>query len=250
MRKKPDPNPAPQPEQSPTRDLPVDRRPAWQRVSYSPHQLRYDPEEFQVPGKDEKGHGSKLTVSFSPMQAAEMQALVEGRVFPYQTVGELVRHACFRHIVWLRMLEPGMPKLFLACLMAASRRLAQERVRAETERIYRECAAVIEDHIQKGDYGEVVRLVYDLKTMLNEAGDSAQKRRCLERFRRTYAHYLSPVSKVTIESIGVREVDSTPCQDLSVRRHAMVDDADIRPANVDDDDGEAGEFTDAGEEPL
>ena len=45
------------------------------------------------------------------MEANHVSAIVEKRIFPYRTKGDLMRHALHRHLHWLESLGSGVPSI-------------------------------------------------------------------------------------------------------------------------------------------
>lgn len=70
-----------------------------QAISHLPESER---RRFHVPATDELGHKERLYLRVMPRLASQLDILVGSKVFPYRSVGYLIRHAIIRHLDWLR----------------------------------------------------------------------------------------------------------------------------------------------------
>lgn len=154
--------------------------------------LKYTDEEWQQPSCDTRGHSERIGCRVPPQMAAELSLALEHfrTRTGYRTVNDVVRHALARHIEYLHRIEPTMKNTYLGAIQAMQLILSQDRHRSETESVFRELEARVESHIEKGDRGEVVRLVSEVKHRLDHTPSTPWKMRWLERYRVRYAHYL------------------------------------------------------------
>ena len=66
----------------------------------------FNPEDFRVPANDTNGHSEREWFRIQPGHDRQIDTIVGGRVFPYRSKGDLIRHAVVRHLAWLETLAP------------------------------------------------------------------------------------------------------------------------------------------------
>ena len=66
----------------------------------------FNPEDFRVPANDTQGHSEREWFRIQPGHDRQIDTIVGGRVFPYRSKGDLIRHAVVRHLIWLETLAP------------------------------------------------------------------------------------------------------------------------------------------------
>lgn len=168
-------------------------RPSWDGVEISEHDQKYTGDEWVQPASDNRGHSERIGFRIPPQVVSELELVLEHfrRISGYRAVNDIVRHALMRHLAFLHAIEPTMKPTYLGALQAMQLVLAEDRQRSETEAIFRELERRIDDHMQRGDRGETVRLIYETKRRLDNTPNTPWKRRWLDRYKVRYAHYLT-----------------------------------------------------------
>lgn len=181
----------------------ADNRPAWQKApDFDAEERKYDPEEFYVPPADTQGHHAKEYFRCMPAMAGEMDLILQnfGKLVGWQSKTDFIRWAVNRGIHLVHRLEPTMPKVYLGSILACQEILTQDYHRSQSEKLFHTLFDQAEYHIQRADYGEVVKVVAAIKRALRRSEDCAWKRRAQERFDRQYGHWLNPSAVVTIDA--------------------------------------------------
>lgn len=162
----------------------------------SPRQIvddkgNYSFEEFIVTAQDDKGHSVRETVRISSELERDIDVIVQGRKFPYQTRGDLMRHAIVRHLEWLHKLEPGFPKHLLSAYQAQQDVMREEEMRLSAHNVFKKLHDQVEAYLASGEPGEARRVAATVRARLAGTEDSAWKRRFESRFLRQYTALLN-----------------------------------------------------------
>ena len=64
------------------------------------------PEDFRVPASDTHGHATGMTFRIQPGHERQLRSASNSGLFPYRTIGDVLRHAVKRHLDWLDTLSP------------------------------------------------------------------------------------------------------------------------------------------------
>jgi hypothetical protein len=151
---------------------------------------RYNPDEFIVPAQDEKGHSSRTTVRVASELERDIDIIIQSRVFPYKTSGDLLRHGLVRHLEFLHRLEKGFPKHLLMAHMAQMDLLREEEMRLAGHLVFKKLQDQVEAYLAAGEPGEARRVAAIIIARLVGVSDTAWRRKFERRFRRQYASLL------------------------------------------------------------
>lgn len=164
-------------------------------IGLSGEDLKYADEEWSQPGADAKGHSERLSLRVPPQVLLELELLFNHfrDLTSYRSTHDIVRHAVARHIAFLHALEPTMKRTYLGALQAMQMVFVEDRQRTETEATFHDLESRVDIHLNRGDRGEAIRLMYDTKAAIVRTPDTAWKRRWLERFNQKYGPWLSPL---------------------------------------------------------
>ncbi len=66
----------------------------------------YNVEEFRIRGSDTQGNFDRIFCRVAPGELLQMTRIVQSKLFPYTGLGDLFRHAVYRHVRYLGDLEP------------------------------------------------------------------------------------------------------------------------------------------------
>jgi len=166
------------------------RKPKTPDGATPPQPSGYNIDEFLQPAADERGHSVRETVRVSPELERELDVIVQSRVFPYRTRGDVMRHALIRHLDWLHILEPGFPKHLIAAHMAQMDLLREEEMRLASHQVFKRLQEMVEGYLAAGEVGEARRVAAMVRSRLDGVADSAWKRRFEARFLRQYRSLL------------------------------------------------------------
>jgi len=151
----------------------------------------YNPDEFIIPGQDERGHSVRETIRVSSELERDIDIIVQSRHFPYKTKGDLLRHAVVRHLEWLHVLEPGFPTHLLSAHLAQLDMLREEEMSLTSHQVFKRLHDQVEAYLASGEPGEARRVAATTISRLRGVADSAWKRRFESRFLRQYAALLN-----------------------------------------------------------
>lgn len=160
-------------------------------INFSDEDLRHTAEEFLCPGQDDKGVSHRLHFRVTPITERALEVLRDSKRFPYKTVSDIVRHAVMRHIAWLHLIEPTVPKHFLAGLTAVNEVVRDSEIMAAVSETFRKLDATIELHIAAGDEPEAIRVLSMARSQIVKVPDCRWKRNFLNQFSTKYAKLLS-----------------------------------------------------------
>jgi len=65
-----------------------------------------NPDDFRISATDTNGHSTRMWCKVVPGHAAQIDAVVQSRKFPYRKMGDLIRHAISRHLAYLQAIAP------------------------------------------------------------------------------------------------------------------------------------------------
>lgn len=150
----------------------------------------YNPEEFIVPAQDAQGHSVRETLRISAELQRDIEVIIQSRVFPYKTAGDLLRHGTVRHLELLHRLEPGFPKHLLTAHLSQMDLLREEEMRLANHQVFKKLHDQVEAYLASGEPGEARRVAATIIARLVGVPDSAWKRRFETRFKRQYGSLL------------------------------------------------------------
>jgi hypothetical protein len=150
----------------------------------------YNQEEFIIPAQDDKGHSTPTSVRLSAELSRDIEIIIQGRVFPYKTQGDLLRHAVVRHLEWLHVLEPGFPTHLLSAHLAQMDVLKEEEMRLSAHLVFKKLHDQVDGYMSVNELGEARRVAATVLSRLTGTADSAFKRRFESRFRKQYKSLL------------------------------------------------------------
>lgn len=162
-----------------------------QAIEFDSDDLRYDPAEFMVPGKDDHGASTRQSFSLPPTMERQLEVIIAEKTFPYKTTSDIIRHAVYRHLLWLQKMEPQMPKHILSGLEAIMEVVRDSGMRSRLEDTFKAMDGIVSDRIIHGDSGEALRVLTLAKQKLLKMPDSRWKQHWLEVFSTKYASRLS-----------------------------------------------------------
>lgn len=169
-------------------------------VNFSDQEMVYKPEEFLCPGQDDHGNSVRLTFRCPPIMERELEIIRDNRHLPYKTISDIVRHAVYRHLEWLHMMEP-MPEHMISGLAMVMEVCRDAEMRSRVEETFVAMDRIIDQRLQEGDKGEALRLMTETKQKILKMPASRWKQNWLDRFERKYSQYLmGPESTGTDDS--------------------------------------------------
>lgn len=119
-----------------------------------------------------------------------LEIIRDERRFPYKTISDIVRHAVYRHLLWMHAMEPGMPRHFLAGLEAVLEVTRDSESRTRIQETFGQMDKMIEGHMAAGDTEEALRLMSLAKQRITLMPESRWRTNWLGMFRTKYSPHL------------------------------------------------------------
>lgn len=147
-------------------------------------------DEFIVPGSDEKG--SKVTITFNvpPLLDRQIEVILNSRRFPYVNKKDFFRHAALRHIGWLLDIRMTVPKHFFYFTQTVDEMVRDDEAGMKMEQVFNILHDRLNDHMDRGENGEALRLVSLINQRLKEMRPGTWIKRFSERFFSKYGSWL------------------------------------------------------------
>jgi Arc/MetJ-type ribon-helix-helix transcriptional regulator len=152
-----------------------------------------------VPAQDAKGHSARLWVRVPPGVERQMEILIAAKKLPYKTVSDMIRHAISRHLEFLHVHKGGAPRHLMTSIRATDELVREDDLRAAAEESFRALNRRIEDHLDKGDNQEAVRLLAFVQQEIRAVAECGWKKRFMARFTRNYGRYLQTGGAISTE---------------------------------------------------
>lgn len=139
-------------------------RGAWETVS---EPLAYDPEEFYCRASDKRGHSGQVYVRVPPEVMALVEQVMESKLFPYRTYGDLMRDGMVHRVNFLRSkVENKEIDAALIRVLAIERIIREEEFDKELSDMVRRLEAIIDERLKDKKFGKleatkIVRSVID-----------------------------------------------------------------------------------------
>lgn len=159
------------------------------RKPTDPVSHEYDQNEFRVPGQDVRGHKEHLSFDIPPGYKNQMGIMLGSQRFPYETEGQLIRHAVKRHLAWLAELEVDVPNDLSALRLideAVSRQETLLRLNQSLHRIEQ----AVHELTTIGLRGEAVRLVWEMRDAVEDVTQPQWYNYLIDQIETRWGHML------------------------------------------------------------
>lgn len=170
-------------------------------VPASTADYRYRLDEFISSGSDDKGQSVRVFFRTSPATERALEIIRDGRIFPYKTIPDIVRHAVDRHLEWLHTMEPDMPRQFFAAMQAINEVCRDRVMHSEMEHTFKKLDTLVDSLLARGEEEEAKRLLSAAKGQLAKVPDSTWKREFVATFATKYARYAVVASAPTPRNV-------------------------------------------------
>ena len=155
--------------------------------------------QYIVPAKDSKGHSERFQFRAIPPLKREVEIILRARVFPYQTEGDLLRHAFVRHMDFLRavkVVEPNNAKQIETMLDILRQDLFQQQFAG----MFATMDKVVSNHLSSQAPGEARRVVSSIKARVMQMEDDFWREKYLAELEKRWGYVLQAKGM----KIGVR----------------------------------------------
>lgn len=161
----------------------------------------YDPAEFRVAGTDGKGHFKRVWLNVLPLEFQQMLYVLSAKRFPYRGVGDLIRHAVYRHLRWLEGLEPVKSVTGQADLLLEM--LQEEELQLDFGRTFEKLGGVISRHLTMGAQGQARKVLATAVAVIEGMPHGYWRDTYAKEIKNRYGHLLDSGQKVGL--IGRKE---------------------------------------------
>lgn len=158
-----------------------------------------DPNSFRVPASDSQGHNSKLYFRCQPGHAQQLETVVQSKKFPFRNIGEIIRHAIVRELVYLERLEPM--KSITGQVDAIIEVMRDEEFASEFSKLFDRLGQRIAQHLGNGSEGEARRLVLIVQSKLSEMPEGYWKDRYQSEIETRYGHLVKNAPKCSLRIV-------------------------------------------------
>lgn len=150
---------------------------------------KYKPEDFMIPAKDGQGQSVRFAVALQPAHDRQIAIILNSRVFPFKTPGDVARWCIHRGLTQLKVMEP-VPSV-LQQVEAMMQVLRDEEFHQQFQDFLLHAQRVIQRHVREGAHGEARRLTAALRAKVQQMPDGFWKKRYLKAIKEQFEHLLA-----------------------------------------------------------
>lgn len=136
-----------------------------------------DEAEYYIPGHNERGQSTRVTVRISPEMERALDIIVQSRKYPYKTQGDAIRHYIYRGLYRSHRCEPGIERHMLAALEIMKTVLQDDHMRNSITEMLDQFKHRLEFYRQEGNLAEAQKLANICNACLEMVKDGAHKNR-------------------------------------------------------------------------
>ncbi len=150
-----------------------------------------DEQSFIVPATDHNGHHQRFWGTYTPQMARQVSNVVDAKIFPYRSKGDMMRHAVKRHLDWLEGIAdrpfPSVMKQVDAILEV----MVQEQMAADFESVFDKMQARVADFMSRGEADMAAEMVNRIHGHISQMPEGSWKKRYLEKLKASYGHLVT-----------------------------------------------------------
>lgn len=156
-------------------------------------------EDFRIPASDTKGHNIRQWFRCMPAMARQVEQVVQSRVFPYRTKGDLFRHALHRHMDWLATQEaiPSVSKQVDIIIEI----MRDDEMDGDFALVFEKLEARVTNHLSSGDIGEAAKLISRIKGCIAEMPDGFWKDKYNKKVADKYGDIVKHTPKCRLNAV-------------------------------------------------
>ena len=148
--------------------------------------LDFDPNEFNVPSVDNKGHSERLTVRMPPGYLRELEVIMNSKMLPYGSKGDIIRHGIKRHLNYVRGLAP-FPSVF-AQTLAIEEIVREEEFYQQFVSTFDSLNSAVSQAIGQGEPKRATALIAKVKAKINDMPEGPWRDKWLKRLKADFGH--------------------------------------------------------------
>ena len=170
------------------------------------YRLAINPEEFRIPSTNPHDHSSRIQCRVQPGHARQIDTILSSKLFPYREKSDLLRHAIYRHLVWLESLLPeGAVPSVVRQVDAIVEILREEEYYRDFSKIFEDLAEQVNRYQTAKQLGRAQSLIARVMAKVNQMPDSTWKDEYQTELQQRFGHLLD-VGKMDLTG-KVIEVD-------------------------------------------
>jgi hypothetical protein len=156
---------------------------------------KYDPADFIIPAQDSKGHSERIYASIQPGHSRQLDILLQSRRFPFRTRGDIIRWGVKEAIAKLEQME-DVPSVS-AQVDVITNLMREEQFHAEYEATFDQMGGVIARHMANQAYGEVRRVIAQVRAAIDKMPDGYWKDRYMDTLDTRFERQLEAAEVMT-----------------------------------------------------
>ena len=155
-------------------------------------------DEFRNPASDTKGHHERQWFRCQPYIAGIVAQIVQSKIFPYRTKGDLLRHALHRQIDWLKTLsdDPIFSVTGQVDIMLGIMR--DDEMAKDFSAVFTTLERRISEHVNNKEENEAIRLLLMIKKPIEDMPDGYWKERYQQHINDKYGKLLERSTKLKL----------------------------------------------------
>lgn len=151
-----------------------------------------DPREFVIPASDRKGHSERVWVRIQAGHDRQLSTVLNSKWFPYQSKGDIIRHALARHLAWLETIAP-VPSV-TAQVNSIIELIREEQFDTELQDIIHKMEEQISLYLAAGQVGRAKSLVSRILSKIDQMPEGEWKDVYKKMINDKYASFISGTS--------------------------------------------------------
>ena len=156
-----------------------------------------DLDNFVIPATDEKGTFVHVRLNIPPALERSAKIILRSNRFPYLDMGDLIRHALMRHLIWCTGLRGTIPRHIVSQLETIVEVCRDHELHAQSEEAFRKILDQINGLMERGEHGEATRLLNIIAARIDDAHPTLRQRQFKMKLLRQFGHVLGVDGTVT-----------------------------------------------------
>lgn len=134
-----------------------------------------DPDEFTTPVSDDRGHNIHMSFRCPPLWGRQVAKIIKMHEYPYESKGDVIRHALYRHFHWLENTRHRVPGSLLVSIRIAREALEDSCRYQEMSRTLDALNERVQYFMGHGEIREAKRSIYRVKRELEAMGNEGEE---------------------------------------------------------------------------
>ena len=148
-----------------------------------------NPNDFHVPATDLKGHSARFQFRAAPTLARVLDTLIQSKQFPYRRIGDILRHATYRHVEWLKGV--GSVSSVGGCVDAALDILRDDEMNADFLLLFEKLSERVGYYLKTGEDADAQKIVLRVKMQILSMPEDRWRDKYLAELERKFSRLLT-----------------------------------------------------------